>query len=145
MPGEPFEPVELGLGAPLTGLYLREDVDLRCNIIMASFVKKTIKKSHSILVDRLHDLARNLANNRSAPSLVLEQPNGDKALPSFSWQRDHLGQGHSRNASSPSLTTGMMAFNDRPLPPTPPVELEDSKLAGFHAYRQQQPQTAELQ
>jgi len=53
LPGEPAQPVELGLGAPLHGLYLREDVDMRCNIMMTSFVKKTLKKAHAVLVDRL--------------------------------------------------------------------------------------------
>ncbi|OHE93971.1 hypothetical protein CORC01_10758 [Colletotrichum orchidophilum] len=53
LPGEPFEPVELGIGAPLAGLYIREDVDMRCNVFATSFVKKTLKKSHSLLVDRL--------------------------------------------------------------------------------------------
>ncbi|KAJ9387243.1 hypothetical protein DTO063F5_3338 [Paecilomyces variotii] len=54
MPGEPREPVELGLAnAPREGLYLREDVDMRCNIVMNNFVKRTLKKAHQVLVDRL--------------------------------------------------------------------------------------------
>ena len=53
LPGEPVAPVELGMGAPLQGLYLREDVDMKCNIMMTGFVKKTLKKAHSSLVDRL--------------------------------------------------------------------------------------------
>lgn len=54
MPGEPREPIELGLpDAPREGLYLREDVDMRCQIWATGFVKKTLKKAHSMLVDRL--------------------------------------------------------------------------------------------
>jgi hypothetical protein len=53
LPGEPVAPVELGVGAPLQGLWLREDVDMTCNFIMTSFVKKTLKKAHSHLVGRL--------------------------------------------------------------------------------------------
>lgn len=53
LPGEPVAPVELGVGAPLHGLWLREDVDMKCNIMMTSFVKKTLKKAHSKLVGRL--------------------------------------------------------------------------------------------
>ncbi|KAI9650947.1 hypothetical protein NHQ30_000982 [Ciborinia camelliae] len=53
LPGEPVAPVEMGAGVPLYGLWLREDVDMKCNIVMTSFVKKTLKKSHSALVDRL--------------------------------------------------------------------------------------------
>lgn len=30
-----------------------QDVELRCNFVMASFVKKTLKKAHGTLVDRL--------------------------------------------------------------------------------------------
>ena len=53
LPGEPVAPVELGIGAPLTGLYLREDVDMKCNIMMTTFVKKTLRNAHARLVDRL--------------------------------------------------------------------------------------------
>lgn len=58
LPSEPPEPVELGLGAPATGLYLREDVDLRCNILMTSFVKKNLKRSHATLVEKLVEVAK---------------------------------------------------------------------------------------
>ncbi|MCJ1462434.1 hypothetical protein MMC07_001035 [Pseudocyphellaria aurata] len=53
LPHEPVEPVEMGLGAPKRGLWLREDVDMKCNILMTSFVKKTLKKAHATLVERL--------------------------------------------------------------------------------------------
>ncbi|CAK7233589.1 hypothetical protein SBRCBS47491_008662 [Sporothrix bragantina] len=70
-PGEPRQPAELGLkelGAPASGLYLREDVDLRCNRLMSGFVKKTLKKSHETLVQKLNsDLA-------SAGSPVVKSP-----------------------------------------------------------------------
>jgi hypothetical protein len=57
LPGEPSEPVELGLGAPATGLYIREEVEMRCNVFMAGFVKKTLKKSHAVLVEKLKEKA----------------------------------------------------------------------------------------
>lgn len=54
MPGEPREQVELGLAdAPREGLYLREDIDMRCQIWATGFVKKTLRKSHAVLVQRL--------------------------------------------------------------------------------------------
>ena len=53
LPGEPREPQELGLNVPKTGLWLREDVDMKCNMLMTSFVKKTLKKAHATLVARL--------------------------------------------------------------------------------------------
>lgn len=57
LPGEPSQVVELGLNIPKQGLYLREDVDMKCNFILTSFVKKTLKKSHAMLVARLLEKA----------------------------------------------------------------------------------------
>ena len=51
--GEPPEPKELGLGAPAEGLYLREDVEIKCNITMVSFVKSETKRASKVLVDRM--------------------------------------------------------------------------------------------
>lgn len=53
LPGEPRETAELGIGIPKDGLYIREDVTMKCNIMLTSFVKKTFKKAHERLVDRL--------------------------------------------------------------------------------------------
>ncbi|KAK4134280.1 hypothetical protein BT67DRAFT_344754, partial [Trichocladium antarcticum] len=63
LPGEPAQPVEPGRGAPPTGLYLREDVNLRCNVVMAGFVKKRLQKSHAALVDRLKIKAQIASTN----------------------------------------------------------------------------------
>jgi len=55
-PGEEREVIELGLGnlgVPREGLYLREDVDMSCNVFLTGFVKKTLNKAHGVLVDRL--------------------------------------------------------------------------------------------
>ncbi|MCJ1458242.1 hypothetical protein MMC28_008613 [Mycoblastus sanguinarius] len=57
LPGEPIQPVELGLGIPKTGLWLREDVTMKCNVVMTGFVKKTTKKAHNTLVQRLVEKA----------------------------------------------------------------------------------------
>jgi hypothetical protein len=53
LPGEPQGPVEIGKGIPLTGLYLREDNNVKCNILMAGIVKKNLKHSHAALVARI--------------------------------------------------------------------------------------------
>lgn len=63
LPGETREPVEPGLKVPSSGLYLREDVDLRCNLLMAGFVKKTLKKAHAGLAERL--VAESMAENET--------------------------------------------------------------------------------
>ncbi|KAF2444820.1 hypothetical protein P171DRAFT_431620 [Karstenula rhodostoma CBS 690.94] len=52
-PGEPPETQELGIGAPPEGLYLREDIEIKCNMTMISFVKKEMKAASKILVDRM--------------------------------------------------------------------------------------------
>ena len=57
LPGEPRQAVEIGLGVPKTGLWLREDVEMKVNVVMGSFVKKTTKKAHSTLVQRLVEKA----------------------------------------------------------------------------------------
>ncbi|KAH7139555.1 hypothetical protein B0J11DRAFT_46742 [Dendryphion nanum] len=52
-PNEPAVTRELGIDAPSEGLYLREDIEIKCNITMVSFVKKETKAASKILVDRL--------------------------------------------------------------------------------------------
>jgi hypothetical protein len=52
-PGEPREPVEMGIGAPAEGLYLREDVEIKCNFTMANFVKKEQMASSKVLIERM--------------------------------------------------------------------------------------------
>ncbi|KAF1978331.1 hypothetical protein BU23DRAFT_450015 [Bimuria novae-zelandiae CBS 107.79] len=52
-PGEPPETRELGIGAPLEGLYLREDIEIKCNVTMVSFVKKELKAASKVLVERM--------------------------------------------------------------------------------------------
>ena len=53
LPGEPRQAQELGLGVPKQGLWLKEDVEMKCNFAMTRFVRKTTEKAHSTLVDRL--------------------------------------------------------------------------------------------
>lgn len=55
-PGEPRETLELGTEAPREGLYVREDVDMRCNFLLVGFVKKNLTKSHKTVVDKLAEL-----------------------------------------------------------------------------------------
>ncbi|KAK2757289.1 hypothetical protein FQN54_004803 [Arachnomyces sp. PD_36] len=109
LPHEPREPVELGLtNAPREGLYLREDVDMRCNIFMTSFVKKTLKKAHAVLVDRLVIKADLLKGKRESQQL-LGSP--------------HLSQyqnPHDRSRQSSISSTGRIPF------PPPNQELSGS-------------------
>lgn len=76
MPGEPREPPEMGVDIPRDGLYIREDVDMRCNVILTGFVKRNLTKAHKEVVDRIVQLAeadvavegQNQAGSRDAQS-----------------------------------------------------------------------------
>lgn len=53
---EPPEQQEMGLaqlGAPRDGLYLRDDVEIKCNVAMASFVKAQLKSASGEMVARI--------------------------------------------------------------------------------------------
>jgi hypothetical protein len=52
-PGEPPIQRELGLGAPPEGLYLREDIEIKCNVTMVSFVKREMQAASKKMVERL--------------------------------------------------------------------------------------------
>lgn len=50
------EPLEIGLadlGVPSDGLYLREDIEIRCNIAVVGFVKSELKKASKEMVRRI--------------------------------------------------------------------------------------------
>lgn len=73
LPGEVRESVEMGLGVPREGLWLREDVDMRCNILMTAFVRKTLKKAHHTLVARLVEKAHLNEAERHNAMLLTQQ------------------------------------------------------------------------
>lgn len=53
---EPPEPMEIGtaeLGIPSDGLYLREDIEIRCNIAVVGFVKSQLKAASKEMVRRI--------------------------------------------------------------------------------------------
>ncbi|KAI1631573.1 hypothetical protein F4809DRAFT_631623 [Biscogniauxia mediterranea] len=100
LPGEPLEPVELGLGAPRQGLYLREDVELRCNFMMSAFVKKTLKKAHGTLVDRLCEKAK-IACSRNPSISVDGTPIHRSPAPSCSSSSVHSGSDKDTSAVVP--------------------------------------------
>lgn len=91
LPGEPPAPVELGLGVPSQGLYLREDVEVRCNFLMAGFVKKTILKAHGVLVEKLTSKAR---------AAMAEHPGGAYRNGPTVSSPPHSGHGHGHGGGS---------------------------------------------
>jgi hypothetical protein len=82
LPGEPVLPVEIGFGVPISGLYLREDVELKCNYFLTKFVRKTLTESLGSLVARLNvksQLVEAKNSNRmtymsGSPSLLQSSP-----------------------------------------------------------------------
>ena len=53
-PGEPRETRELGVDTPMDGLYLREDVNITCQVpLTAGFIKKEMKEASSAMIERL--------------------------------------------------------------------------------------------
>ncbi|KAK1955890.1 hypothetical protein LY78DRAFT_415002 [Colletotrichum sublineola] len=53
---EPPQPPEIGtsgLGIPADGLYLREDIEIRCNVTMVGFVKTQLKAASKEMVSRI--------------------------------------------------------------------------------------------
>jgi hypothetical protein len=98
LPGEPTQPVEIGQGIPLQGLYLREDVDMRCNMLMTTFVKKTLKKAHAALVARLVVKAQ-----------LYEAASVNDRLSDRTYQSDEYSE-----HTSPSLTLARLNANRSP-------------------------------
>ena len=68
LPGEPPEPRELGLDLPASGLYLMEACDMRCNRLLASFVRKNLDASHKTLVERILKKAQRIEQHRETAS-----------------------------------------------------------------------------
>ncbi|KAI1268238.1 hypothetical protein F5Y18DRAFT_221578 [Xylariaceae sp. FL1019] len=83
LPGEPLEPIELGLDVPRQGLYLREDVELRCNFMMSAFVKKTLKKAHGALVERLCEKAAIACSRNPSPNTSILVPSSNASATSL--------------------------------------------------------------
>lgn len=80
LPEEPKEATELGLGVPKNELWLREDVNMRCNILMLGFVRKTLKKAHSTLVARLVEKAHLIEAQSQNGSLSVLNARRDSTL-----------------------------------------------------------------
>lgn len=103
LPNEPVQPAELGIGAPLSGLYLREDIEIKCNFLMTRFVRKTLKESLATLVARLlvkSQLQENIESNHR-----LTYTSGQ---PQFS------------PPGSPPLSSPQMQYSNPSSPPTSP-------------------------
>lgn len=80
MPGEPREPREMGVDTPREGLYIREDVDMRCNVFLTNFVKRNLKKSHQVVVDKIVAKAGRAEELRSCSKDAIHQREGTSTI-----------------------------------------------------------------
>jgi hypothetical protein len=83
LPDEPREAVELGHGIPKEGLWLREDVDMKCNMLLTSFVKKNLKKAHATLVARLVEKAHLNENDKHNATLAAIANSDTQSISSY--------------------------------------------------------------
>ncbi|KAK6431560.1 hypothetical protein LTR95_012277 [Oleoguttula sp. CCFEE 5521] len=61
--GEPREILELGIDAPRDGLYVREDVQMRCNVFLSRYVKRNLSKAHKVVIQRVGALAETMEDS----------------------------------------------------------------------------------
>ncbi|KAF3916795.1 hypothetical protein ABW20_dc0108473 [Dactylellina cionopaga] len=109
LPGEPKEPMELGVTVPKEGLYIREDVDLRCNFILSGFVKKTLKKAHSVLVDRMLSLAERKEVDHALSAQFPMSGGSGNTTPMPRSSASSIGMPNNSNVSMVSNDTGIRA------------------------------------
>ncbi|OJD18250.1 hypothetical protein AJ78_01689 [Emergomyces pasteurianus Ep9510] len=115
MPGEPREPVELGLtNVPREGLFLREDVDMRCNVFATSFVKKTLKEAHAVLVERLI-MKADLLKGKSEATIY------EQSYYALSQQRHLLSTNQVYSAEGSYMSTPYVPICPSPVSPQPPL------------------------
>jgi hypothetical protein len=111
LPGEPVAPIELGVGAPITGLWLREDVDMKCNIMMTSFVKKTLKKAHAHLVDRLVIKAQIIDATLESQRLSTIGPFTSNSQASTEYEYSPSDYGDAQGPTLPDVRSSSPGFN----------------------------------
>lgn len=106
-PGEPREPRELGVNTPAEGLYLREDVEIVCNMALAGFVKKETMEATGKMIERLARKAELLDEGR----LHAMFENGKLRTAKPSGFADEERHGGSNSGSSPPASPGSSISN----------------------------------
>ncbi|KAI0802192.1 hypothetical protein GGR55DRAFT_683603 [Xylaria sp. FL0064] len=114
---EPPEPAEIGLaelGVPKDGLYLREDIEIRCNIAMVATVKAQMKAASKEMVERIIKKAELLDAG------VLQAMIEDGKMKTFKPQKYTGGLEESR---SPQLSPSLPYGQGSPQSPTMPYQV----------------------
>lgn len=141
LPGEPPEARELGVEVPRQGLYLREDGDMRCNILLTSFVRKNLDNAHKVLVERILKKAERVeehtqvtgayplspASPRFQPgshmanSQMLTSPIGPRPPHSPQMLSPQQDPGWQTMANHPAFRTDEKRYSSMSLPPYQPT------------------------
>jgi hypothetical protein len=110
-PGEPPEARELGSQAPAEGLYLREDIEIKANWTMVSFVKKGMKDASKVMIDRLIKKAE-LIDQEILRQMMDAHKEQDRLTAGGTSPQPPLSPGM-------SSTTGTMSNSQGPFSPNP--------------------------
>ncbi|OBR14531.1 Nacht and wd40 domain protein [Colletotrichum higginsianum IMI 349063] len=151
---EPPQPPEIGmsgLGVPADGLYLREDIEIRCNVTMVAFVKTQQKAASKEMVSRIIKKAELLDAG------VLQAMFEDGKLKTFN-PADRTNTAAQSGMRSPTLRHQRPDGSPRPESYSPtnayhvprPVSAQQNLRPGSqggygHQYGHQYSQSAELQ
>lgn len=134
LPGEPEEPRELGLNTPRRGLYLREDGEMRCNMLMTSFVRKNLDNSHKVLVERILGKAERVqaqVNYSASEASSMRSPSNTN-IPPFQ-PGSHMGNSKlaRQMSGTPTAPTPTSSFRpDQRIPAeSPAVQAARSQLS----------------
>jgi len=114
------------LDVPREGLYIREDGDMRCNMLLTSFVRKNLDNAHKVLVERILKKAERL--EESVKSMASTPVSSVPSTPRF--------QAGSHMSSSQLLNTP--AIYNRPLSPqmlSPQQDMGWQTMANHPAFR----------
>lgn len=147
---EPPEHREIGLeslGAPADGLYLREDIEIKCNIAMVGFVRNQLKAASKEMVQRIIKKAELLdagvlQGMMEDGMLKTVNPNDRSKV---SVERAHAGlipgpglppDGYGAGPASPRVVS--QQYRDGGLPSPPPVSVRPDATAA-QAYQSQSP------
>lgn len=141
------------LGAPKDGLYLREDIEIRCNISLVSFVKAQLKASSKEMVQRIIRKAELL--DAGVLQAMMSQDGRLKTV-NPNDRSQNGGQGSSPNPSpllvyrkpslspcpgnSPTFESGRNQMTPPPIPPKEPdYQPQIIELPGDFQYQQSSP------
>ncbi|KAI3331490.1 hypothetical protein HD806DRAFT_161544 [Xylariaceae sp. AK1471] len=117
---EPPEPPEIGLaelGIPKDGLYLREDIEIRCNITMVGTVKAQMKAASKEMVERIIKKAELLDAG------ILQAMIEDGKMTTYNPQNKTYTGGLSDQTRSPQLSPVNPHGQGSPKSPTIPYQV----------------------